>query len=200
MGWHYRFLKLCAGRTGHLLNLSGLAADCGITHNTAGSWISILEAGYILFLLRPHFRNYNKRLIKSPKLYFYDTGLLAWLLSIRSPDQLNIHSMRSRIFESFIISETVKSFFNKGLPHPLYFWRDRSGNEIDLLIEHGDRLQPVEIKSGQTLNRNFFNGIRKWMRPAGSAAIKPTLIYGGDESVMYKDINAVPWHSWAEKI
>ena len=196
LGNFQRFLKLCAGRTGQLLNLSGLAADCGITHNTAKSWISILEASYILFLLRPHYRNYNKRLIKSPKLYFYDTGLLSWLLSIRSPDQLNIHSMRGPIFESFIISETVKSFFNKGLPHPLYFWRDRSGNEIDLLIEHGDRLQPVEIKSGQTLNRNFFKGVKKWMTLAGPAAIKPTLIYGGDEATTYNDIDAVPWHSW----
>lgn len=196
LGSFQRFLKLCAGRTGQLLNLSGLAADCGITHNTAKSWISILEASYILFLLRPHFRNYNKRLIKSPKLYFYDTGLLSWLLSIRSPDQLNIHSMRGPIFESFIISETVKSFFNKGLPHPLYFWRDRSGNEIDLLIEDGERLQPVEIKSGRTLNRNFFNGVKKWMTLAGATAIKPTLIYGGDEAATYNDIDAVPWHLW----
>ena len=130
-----RFVRLCAGRIGQLVKLSGLAEDCGITHNTAKAWISILEASYIVFLLQPHHANFNKRIIKTPKLYFYDTGLAAWLLSIQNPDQLNIHPLRGALFESYVISEFFKAKFNQGVKPNYYFWRDRSGNEIDFLME-----------------------------------------------------------------
>jgi predicted AAA+ superfamily ATPase len=188
-----RFIRLCAGRAGQLMNLSGLAEDCGITHNTAKSWISILEASYIIFLLQPHHANFNKRIIKTPKLYFYDTGLAAWLLSVNNPDQLNIHSLRGALFESFVISEFFKAQFNRGYKPNYFFWRDRSGNEIDFLIEQGNKLKPYEIKSGKTINQHYFKGLKKWMSLAGDSGIEPTLIYGGDTSVRQNEFNIVSW-------
>jgi predicted AAA+ superfamily ATPase len=189
-----RFVRLCAGRTGQLLNLSDLASDCGITHNTAKAWISILEASYIVFLLQPHHANFNKRIIKTPKLYFYDSGLAAWLLSIQNPGQLSTHALRGSLFESFIVSEFIKACFNQGLTGNLYFWRDRSGNEIDLLVEKGEKLRPIEIKFGQTINQDYFKGLHKWISLAGTAAVNPTLIYGGKQIAGQSGINIYPWN------
>lgn len=188
-----RFVRLCAGRTGQLLNLSALAADCGITHNTAKAWLSILEASYLVFLLQPYHQNFNKRLIKSPKLYFYDTGLASWLLSIQSPGQLNSHSLHGALFESFIISEMLKARYNQGLASDLYFWRDRSGNEVDVVRQRGEQLQPVEIKSGQTLNQDYFKGLQKWLSLAGPVAVRPALIHGGDQALRHEGIAVFPW-------
>jgi predicted AAA+ superfamily ATPase len=188
-----RFVKLCSGRIGQLVKLSGLAEDCGITHNTAKAWISILEASYIVFLLQPHHANFNKRIIKTPKLYFYDTGLAAWLLSIQNPDQLNIHPLRGALFESYVISEFFKAQFNQGVKPDYYFWRDRSGNEIDFLTELGNKLRPFEIKSGKTLNQHYFNGLKKWMSISGNLGVDPTLIYGGDTFLKQNEFNIVPW-------
>jgi len=151
-----RFVRLCAGRTGQLLNLSSLASDCGITHNTAKAWISVLEASYILFQLRPHHANFNKRLIKTPKLYFYDAGLASWLLGIQTLQQLEFHPLRGNIFETFIVSELMKSRLNRGERPDLYFWRDSNGNEVDVVIQLGQKLMPIEIKSGRTIARDFF--------------------------------------------
>jgi len=193
-----RFVRLCAGRTGQLLNLSGLATDCGITHNTARSWISILEASYIVFLLQPHHRNFNKRIIRTPKLYFYDTGLAAWLLAIQDSVQLNAHSMRGALFETFVISESLKARFNQGLPgQDLYFWRDRSGTEVDLLVDRGEQLRPVEIRSGQTLSSDSFKGLQKWLQLAGSQAVDPALVYGGTEALVHAGVQVVPWRQTA---
>ena len=125
------FLRLCAGRSGQLLNLSGLAADCGISHNTAKAWLSVLEAGFIVMPLRPHFGNFGKRLVKTPKLYFLDQGLAAWLLEIREADQLRAHPLRGALFESWVIIELLKARTNARLPSNLYFWRDRGGLEMD---------------------------------------------------------------------
>lgn len=189
-----RFVRLCAGRTGQLLNLSGLAADCGVTHNTAAAWISILEASYLLFRLPPHHANFSKRLIKTPKLYFYDAGLAAWLLGIQSPEQLNTHSLRGALFETFVIGEVLKARYNRGLSaQQVYFWRDRSGNEIDLLLERGEQLQPVEIKSGQTLRDDHFAGLRRWLELAGARSSDPLLVYGGNESLTHTGIRATSW-------
>ena len=187
-----RFVRLCAGRTGNLVNLSDLASDCGITHNTAKSWLSILEASYIIFLLSPYHKNFNKRIIKTPKLYFYDTGLACWLLSIQNYEQVNTHPMRGSLFESLIISEFFKSSFNKGLPGFYYFWRDRSGNEIDLLVEEGGKLRPVEIKSGATLNTDYFKGLQRFTSLA-SDIVEPTLIYGGDDSLSHAGVTVTSW-------
>ena len=188
-----RFVKLCAGRTGQLLNLSSLATECGITHNTAKAWISVLEASYLIFLLRPHSVNFNKRLVKMPKLYFYDTGLASWLLGIRTTEQMVTHPLRGSLFETFIISELVKSKLNKGEKPSFSFWRDSNGNEIDLIVEQGIRLQPIEIKSGRTLTHEAFAGLEKWRALAGKKAVMPALIYGGDESYNQKGIKVIGW-------
>jgi uncharacterized protein len=176
-----RFVRLCAGRVGQLLNLSQLGAEAGVTHNTAKAWLSILEASYIVFQLQPHHRNFNKRLIKTPKLYFHDTGLAAWLLSIREPAHLETHPQRGALFENWVVSELMKLRFNHGLPTNLYFWRDRSGHEVDLLVEHADRLVPVEIKSGQTVNADYFKGIEYWLALAQPRKPQAWLVYGGKE-------------------
>ena len=189
-----RFVRLCAGRSGQVLNLSSLAADCGVSHNTAKAWIGVLEASYLLFRLRPHHQNFNKRVIKSPKIYFYDTGLLCWMLGIQGPDQLVTHPLRGAIFETFVVSELVKTRLNRGQRADLYFFRDSGGHEVDVIAEVGDRLQPIEIKSGQTLNRDFFTGLERWMALAGNKAVAPSLIYGGKESLERKGIRVFGWN------
>lgn len=192
-----RFIRFCAGRSGQLMNLSALATDCGITHNTAKAWISTLEASYILFMLRPHYANFNKRLIKTPKLYFYDTGLLCWLLGIREIDQLATHPLRGNIFETFVVSEFMKARFNRRRDMELYFWRDSNGNEVDLIADFGGKLMPIEIKSGQTLNRDFFTGLERWMTLAGGHGISPTLVYGGTEDMTRKGTRVMNWRTIA---
>jgi hypothetical protein len=194
-----RFLRLCAGRSGQILNLSSLATDCGITHNTVKSWISVLEAGYVLFQLRPHHANFRKRLVKSPKIYFYDTGLLCWLLGIQNPGQLATHPLRGSIFETFVVSELVKARFNRMENTEFYFWRDSNGNEIDLIADYGGRLMPIEIKSGKTLNRDFFSGLEKWLTLAGDQAFSPALVYGGTQNTIHRGIRVFAWDA-AEQI
>ena len=188
-----RFIRMCAARIGQLVNLSNLANECGITHNTARAWISILETSYIVFLLKPHYKNFNKRLVKTPKLYFYDSGLAAWLLSIHAEEQLAIHPARGPLFENWVISECLKNRFNKGKESNLYFWRDRTGNEVDLILDQGDSLIPVEIKSGQTLTRDAFNGLKRWLKLAGDEAGTPVLCYGGDKSYERDGVTVLPW-------
>lgn len=195
-----RFVRLCAGRSGQLLNHSSLAADCGISHNTAKAWISVLEASYILFQLRPHHANFNKRLVKSSKLYFYDVGLMAWLLGIREVSQLEAHPLRGSMFENLVIAEQLKTSLNRGERPQLTFWRDSNGNEVDLLIERGQKIMPVEIKSGKTVARQFFSGLEKWIALAGELAIEPTLIYGGDDSYAHKGVMVRSWRGdWARE-
>lgn len=175
-----RFLKLVAGRSGQILNMNSLACDTGVSPVTVKRWISLLTASYIIFLLKPHERNFNKRLIKSPKLYFYDTGLLCYLLGIRSAQNLEIHSQRGAIFETYIISELYKSAFNAGIEAPFYFWRDSQGNEIDLIIEDGEKLFPIEIKSGQTFSSSMLKSLNYWRNLNKSEA--GMLIYGGEDN------------------
>jgi len=191
-----RFVRLCAGRNGQLLNLSSLANDCGVTHTTSKRWISILETSFIVFLLRPHFKNFSKRLIKSPKLYFLDTGLLSYLLKIRSAEDLRIHAQYGSIFESFVISELLKNYLNRGVEHPIYFWRDSTGNEIDILIDQGDELIPLEIKAGQTINPDFFKGIRFWKKLANASNQPAAVVYGGDRTQIRSGIHVVPWFAF----
>lgn len=195
-----RFVRFCAGRTGQLLNLSSLAADSGITHNTAKSWISVLEASYILFQLRPHHANFNKRLVKTPKLYFYDAGLVCWLLGIQTPQQLETYPLRGSIFETFIVAELMKSRLNAGERSGMYFWRDSNGNEVDVIIEQGPQLIPVEIKSGATVARDFFVGLEKWMALSGNLGIDPLLIYGGENSYQRKRVRVFGWKDLPEAL
>lgn len=192
-----RFLKLCAARTGQLLNLSNLANDCGITHNTAKAWVSVLEASYLVFLMHPHHKNFGKRLVKTPKLYFYDTGLAAWLLGIEDAKHMAIHSMRGELFESFVVSEMLKARFNKGLPSNLFFWRDNTGNEVDVLIEKGEQLTAVEIKSGRTVTEDYFASLTRWRRISGNSG-KQYVVYGGDEQYIRSNVQLVPWSRIAE--
>jgi len=190
-----RFVKLCAGRVGQLLNLSSIGTELGINYKTVKSWISILEAGFIVFLLRPHHRNFNKRVIKQPKLYFYDTGLLCALLELQSADQLNAHYLRGNIFESFVVSEYMKMRHHAGLRPNAFFWRDHTGHEIDLLLEEGPHLKAVEIKSGETLNDAFFNGLRYFKK---ISALPPDcffMIYGGTKNLSRKHGDVLGWRS-----
>lgn len=188
-----RFIKLCAARCGQLLNLSSLASDCGVSHNTVRAWISVLEASYVVFLLQPHHQNFGKRLVKTPKLYFVDTGLAAFLLGIRDPQHLSIHSARGALFENFVIGELLKRRYNQGLPSNLFFWRNNAGDEVDLVIEQGEQLIPVEIKSGQTFNSDFLAGLQKWMRLAGETCLAPRLVYGGEESMTRNGVLVQSW-------
>lgn len=194
-----RFVRMCAARIGQLLNLSQLANDCGITHNTARSWLSVLEASYIVFTLQPHYKNFGKRLVKTPKIYFYDTGLASWLLNIQNPDHMSIHPMRSFFFESLVICEMLKKRYNSGLTSNLFFWRDNVATEIDLIIEIGETLIPVEIKSGQTITEDYFKGVNKWLKFADPKA-KPYLVYAGDKEYVRSGINILSWTNIARLI
>ena len=177
-----RFTALCAGRCGQLLNFSSLSADCGITHTTARRWLSVLEASFVVAILRPHFRNFRKRLVKTPKLYFLDTGLLCYLLRVRDPEELSLHAARGPIFECFVVAELYKRALHAGHDPDLYFWRDSTGHEVDVLIEHGATQTPLEIKSGQTGASDFFKGLNYWRKLADDTAKGAALTYGGDQS------------------
>ena len=193
-----RFIRMCAARTGQLLNLSSMASDCGITHNTAAAWVSVLEASYIIFLLRPHFNNFNKRLVKTPKLYFLDTGLAAWLLGIRTQEQLTFHAQRGALFENLVVTEFLKGRFNSGQQADLYFWRDNKGLEIDLLLDDGISLKPVEIKSGQTIAPDFLTSLRKWCELSGNPDRPAMLVYGGDKELTNGNVSIIPWRKLAD--
>ena len=193
LGLFQLFLKMCAGRTGQLLNLSSLANECGISIPTAKSWISVLEASYIIFLLKPHHKNFNKRLVKMPKLYFYDTGLAAYLLGIQSVSQLQTHYCKGSLFESFIISEIIKQKFNKGKTNNCYFWRDKNGHEIDCLIDNGDLLSPLEIKSGRTITKEYFKGLNYFSNLAHNQTSHPYIIFGGDNNQSRTNTDIISW-------
>lgn len=177
-----KFLKLCASRTGQILNLNSLGNECGITHNTARSWLSVLEASYLVYLLRPHYKNFKKRLIKSPKLYFLDVGLAAYLLDIFDGRHMVNHPLKGALFETFIVSELIKARFNRGLPDNLYYFRDNIGNEVDILLDFGSAVIPVEIKSGMTLSSDSFKGLRYYKKIAGETTPASILFYGGNDS------------------
>lgn len=197
LGQFQTFVKMCAARTGQLLNLASLGADCGISAVTARQWLSLLEASYIVTLLRPHHRNFGKRLVKTPKLYFLDAGLAAWLLGIRSAEALEIHAARGALFETWVIGELYKQRLNAGLPLDLYFWRDSTGNEVDVLIETADGLRPIEIKSGSTVASDWMDGLKKWQKLAQSEAQPPCIVYGGQDSHEREGIRITGWQDIA---
>jgi uncharacterized protein len=190
-----RFIKLCAGRTGQILNYSSLGNDAGINYKTVQSWISILEASFVVFLLRPFHKNYGKRVVKQPKLYFFDTGLLCSLLDIQSPEQLENHYLRGGIFESFVISEYFKSVYHLGQRPSAWFWRNNTGHEIDLLIEKADILSAVEIKSGETINQSFFKGLEYFRTLSNDAKTPYALVYGGNSNQVRKNTKVLSWKS-----
>ena len=188
-----RFVRICAARTGQLVNLSQLANDCGINHMTAKAWLSVMEASYLIIMLSPHFNNFNKRLVKSAKLYFLDTGLAAQLLGIQTKEQLTTHPLRGALFETWVVSELLKARFNDALSSNLYFWRDHTGNEIDILIEQANRLIPIEVKSGQTIASDFLKNLHLWLKLAEEKASQAWLVYGGNQNQIRQNVHIVSW-------
>lgn len=193
LGQFQTFVKMCAARSGQLLNLASLGADCGVSAVTAKQWLSVLETSYIITLLRPHHSNYGKRLVKAPKLYFLDSGLAAWLMGIRDADSLETHAARGALFETWVVSELYKQQLNRGLAPDLYFWRDNTGNEIDLIFETPQGLQPIEIKSGSTYAQDWTRGLRKWQNLAKKQSLQPAIVYGGEVSFEREDLKIWGW-------
>lgn len=192
------FLRLCAGRVGQLLNMSSLAVEVGVDVKTIGSWISVLETSFIVFRLQPYFENYNKRIVKMPKLYFYDTGLAVALLGVENAGQLALHPFRGNLFENMIVTDFLKRRFNAGKSNNLFFWRDNVGNEIDLLLAKGNSRIPIEIKSGQTVTGDYLKGILFWNKMTQSEG--GFVVYGGDMKqnrsngiriVPFKEMNSI---------
>ncbi|WP_245619862.1 ATP-binding protein [Desulfobacter vibrioformis] len=192
LGRFETFIKLCATRVGQVLNLSSLGNDCGVSHNTIKSWLSILQTSYIIKLLQPYYNNLGKRLIKSPKLYFYDTGLAAFLLGIQQENHVVSHPLRGALFENMVVSELLKKRFNQGKTDNLYYLRDSRGNEVDILLDYGLHLDMIEIKSGQTLTKSFFGGLHYYRRLYQQTR-NCFLVYGGDIDRMQEDVKIIPW-------
>lgn len=174
-----KFIQAIAGRTGQLFNQSSLGNELGLDNKTIDSWMSVLEASFIAFRLKPYHNNFNKRLVKTPKLYFYDTGLAAYLLGIRSLQDLELHFAKGQLFENFILLEKIKKSWNHKTQEKFFFWRDSTGNEVDLLIERGQELLAVEIKSGKTINTEFFKNLHHFKKIKADAPC--FLVYGGNE-------------------
>ena len=190
-----RFVKLCAGRVGQLLNMNNLAIEVGVDNKTISSWLSILENSFVIFRLQPHYQNFNKRIVKMPKLYFYDTGLACSLLGIREADQLPINPYYGALFENFIVSEFRKYLHNQAREPNLFFWRDNTGNEVDLLLEAGKELFPVELKAGKTVTTEFYKGLERWLKISGKKS--GAVIYAGDEyQKRSKGIEFFPWNKF----
>ena len=192
LGTFTRFVTLCAGRSGQLLNLSALGADAGVSHTTARSWLSVLEASYLLMLQRPHHVNFNKRIVKTPKLVFLDTGLLCRLLGLRRSSDLAVHPLRGAVFESFVVSELVKVFLHHGERPPLFFWRDSHGVEIDAVLDFAVTRVAVEAKSGATVPADAFRGLEAYRALSGGPSV---LAYGGDECYERRGHTVRAW--WA---
>ncbi len=188
-----RFLRLCAGRVGQPLNLSTLATDLSLSVNTVKAWFSILEASYMIFYLPPFYENFNKRIIKSPKFYFLDTGLLCHLLGISSAQQLEAHHYFGNIVENAIIADLYKKRSHAGKRPVFWFWQDQHGNEVDLLIEEDGNLNAVEIKSSQTFNTRLLSGLAKWSQLSGERAGSKFLVYAGSQSMEMALGKLLPW-------
>lgn len=193
-----QFIRLCAGRVGQLLNYASLANDAGISPNTAKSWFAILESSYILYRLQPYHRNFSKRLVKSPKLYFYDTGVACSLLGVRAASQVNLHYLKGALFENLIVNEFVKRNFHRGDSRQPYFWQDNNGREIDCLLADGEQVVPVEIKAGKTLSMNYFDNLKQWRSLAGLPDDQGYVVYGGDQSLQTSVGHLISWRDLAK--
>lgn len=188
-----RLVKLCAGRIGQLLNKASLAVECGVSAPTVDAWLSVLEESYIIHFLRPDYHNFSKRLVKSPKLYFYDTGLACSLLELRCPAELSSHYLRGGLFENMVVNEFLKSSFNRGAEPSASFWRDSTGNEVDLLISESGVQSAFEIKSGATFSKDYFKGLNFWGKLAGADSTRKSVIYAGDSPMTTSDGRVIPW-------
>ena len=188
-----RFVRLCAGRTGQILNLSSLGNDAGVSHATASAWIDLLQSSYIVHLLPPWFVNTGKRLVKSPKLYFYDVGLACWLLGLRTPEQVSRDPLWGAMFENFVIMEAMKDRLNAGESAEMYFYRDAEGNEVDLLLPVGGKLHAIEIKAGATVNPDYFKGLKTFARHHPGSCAGGGIVFGGHQNQARSDW---PVYSW----
>lgn len=189
-----KFIKLCAGRVGQLLNYADLAAGSGVSEKTIQEWIAILEVSYIIFLLRPHWNNFNKRVSKTPKLYFYDTGVACSLLEITSTKDLMLSPFYGHLFECLILSDLHKRYYNAGKQPPLYFWRDKNGRiEVDCLVDRGSKFIPIEVKSGETFDRHYFDSLNEWNAIAQANPADSYVVYGGASEFAGENGNLVSW-------
>lgn len=188
-----RFVRLCAGRTGQLLNLSSLGNDAGVSHATARNWIDLLQSSYIVHLLPPWFTNSGKRLVKTPKLYFHDVGLACWLLGLRSAEQVSRDPLWGSLFENFVVLEALKDRLNAGESPEMYFYRDSEGNEVDLLLPTAGKVFAIEIKAGATVNPDYFRGLRSFAAHQPAHLAGGCVVYGGDEGQARSDW---PVHAW----
>ena len=191
-----RFVRLAAARTGQELNYASLAADAGISQPTARQWTTALQVSSLVTLLPPHFQNFSKRLRKKPKLHFLDSGLVCYLLGIRSPEVLRNHPLRGAVFESFVVSELTKAFVHRGMEAPLYHWRDATGHEVDVIIDLGDRLVPVEVKSSATVGTHVFDGLRWWIGIGSNPTKGGMLVHGGGVRREQEGFSVRPWWIW----
>lgn len=188
-----KFLRICAGRCGQVLNLSSIGNDLGISYQTVKKWLSVLEQSFIIFLLQPYYENFNKRILKSPKLYFYDTGLVCSLLGINTPESYELHYLKGNIFESFVISELYKYKFNNGMSSEFYYWKDSNGNEIDCIVSDGINLKAIEIKAGETVKSDFFKNLYLWNNLNPKKNINLSLVHGSDENQLRGKIKVLGW-------
>lgn len=187
------FVRLCAGRTGQILNYSSLASDAGVSLNTAKSWISILESSFVLYRLLPFHTNFSKRYIKSPKIYFHDTGLVCSLLGIRESSQISNHYLKGALFENLMLNEIIKANFNKGENYYPHYWRDSNSNEIDCLMERDSLLLPIEMKAAKTISLHFLDNITKWKKLTNNANLNGYVIYGGDSDITTSKGKFISW-------
>ena len=194
------FLQLCAGRIGQVLNITSLAVDAGISPNTAKAWLSVLETSYIIYFLQPYHKNLNKRIIKSPKLYFHDTGLACSLLGLEDATQVKTHYLKGALFENFIINEFIKHRFNNGNRVNLYFWQSKTKKEVDLIYEVGGKQFLFEIKSGRTINEHFADNLFYWQKLTGTDSKYLHVIHGGDNSIKTSKANFISWKNMKEAI
>jgi len=195
-----RFLGLCAGRTGQIVNMSSLANDAGVSVNTVKAWLSLLESSYIIYLLQPYHHNFSKRIIKSPKLYFYDTGIVSSLLRINDPEMLSSHYLYGALFENLVISEIIKSQVHRGERPSVWYWRESNGQEIDCIVEREDnRIDALEIKAGQTFSNDYLRSLKSFPSTATDRKITKTVIYQGTESTIIKDMNLLSWHDFTHR-
>lgn len=188
-----RFMRLVAGRTGQLLNYSSIANELGHELKTIKSWFNILETSFVIFFLQPHHKNYSKRLVKTPKLYFYDTGLACSLLGIKNENEINLHWAKGALFENMIISDIMKNYLNRAQIPSMFFWRDSTGNELDCLIEESLRVKCLEIKTSTTLHPDFFKGLNFYKNLSNSDEENLYLIYGGAKNVSRKEATVLSW-------
>lgn len=188
-----RFLQLCAGRTGQILNMNSLAVDAGISTNTAKSWLSVLEASYIIYFLQPFYKNFNKRIVKSPKIYFFDTGLVCSLIGIENEFRVKNYHSKGALFENLMINEFLKNRLNNGLTPRLYFWQNKTKQEVDLIVEQGGDITAYEIKSSMTMNHQHFSNLRYWQNLSGESTDNLNVIFGGDANCKTADGNYISW-------